>query len=203
MQVLIHDNPQSVTDAQLARLLQMVSAQRREKALRYKFKSGRVQSVLVYHLLRQGLSRCYAIDEHPRLDFIAHGKPVLADYPDIHFNISHCKRGVACALDHRPVGIDIEVIGDALDMAVCRHCFNDAETADILQAPSPPERFTVWWTRKEAYLKLTGEGLTDNLPALFDGGAAARVKFDTHVLADKGFVYTTCQRITDDNHSNT
>ena len=195
MHVLIHDNPQSVTDTELNLLLEGVSAERREKAMRYKFKSGRVQSVLVYRLLQQGLRQWYGIEEQPRLTFIAHDKPVLADYPDIHFNLSHCKRGVACALDDRPVGIDIEEIGDCLDLAVCRHCFNAEEIADIQQSGSPATRFAVWWTRKEAYLKLTGEGLTDNLPGLFDGDVTAGVKFDTQVNAEKGFVCTTCQRI--------
>ncbi len=36
------------------------------------------------------------------------GKPYLKDYPSIHYNISHTKGAIVCAIASNPIGIDIE-----------------------------------------------------------------------------------------------
>jgi hypothetical protein len=44
-----------------------------------------------------------------------------------------------------------------------------------------------------AALKLTGEGINDDLPSLFISNTLNYMMFDTIVRKDKGFVYTVCK----------
>ena len=84
---------------------------------------------------------------------------VLRDCPDLHFSLSHSGNAVLCALDRHPVGADIEMIRRRSPEHLLS-VFSDRERASIEQAASPELCFTRLWTRKESYLKLTGEGLT-------------------------------------------
>ena len=172
--------------------LEAVSPQRREYALRYRMESDRRLSLAVYLLLAEGLEKEYGITGPLTFGFGYHGKPFLPGHPDIHFNLSHCGRAAMCAVSDAPVGCDIESVVESLDMDLCRRCFNEQETDFILRSDSPCLAFTELWTRKEAYLKLTGEGLMDDLPALFDSPATRRITFNTCVAPDRSYVYTVC-----------
>lgn len=89
-----------------------------------------------------------------------HGKPYLVNSPDYHFNISHTRNALAVAACDLPVGIDIEKCREA-DQAVAYRVFNSEECAYIYSnEPGINLRFCEVWTRKEAYLKWTGEGWT-------------------------------------------
>ena len=193
MKLYLHDHPASVTADELARDLLTLPSWRRQKALSFRFLIDRVLCTKAYLLLRQGLRECYGIDGNPEFAYIGHDNPVLKDYPDIHFNISHCRRGLLVVLDDHPIGCDIEEIETSLDMNLCHHCYNNREIAEIVASAAPLVSFTTFWTRKEAVLKLTGEGIDDNLPALFDGDLMERVRFQTVVDHDNAFVYTVCQ----------
>jgi len=45
-----------------------------------------------------------------RLGYGDYGKPYLMDWPEIHFSISHCKKGCGVMVADHPVGMDLEVI---------------------------------------------------------------------------------------------
>ena len=179
----------------LEKALEGVSPQRRDKALRFRFELDRRLSVAVYLLLCEGLEKEYGLTGLPEFVSGYHGKPALKDHPDIHFNLSHCPRAALCVIDDAPVGCDVECVPSGLDMDVCRRCFNEEELAGIAGSDDPQLAFTRLWTRKEAFLKLTGEGLTDDLPALFRSPQAQEIGFCTYVAADRSYVYTVCQRM--------
>ena len=174
------------------RALEAVSPQRRDLALRYRFELDRRLSLAVYLLLCEGLKKEYGITEPPVFVFGPHGKPMLKDYPGIHFNLSHCRRAALCVVDDVPVGCDVECVPDKLDRDICRRCCNEEEMAGIQGSDHPPVAFARLWSRKEAFLKLTGEGLTDHLPALFSSFPADNVSFRTYTAADQSYVYTVC-----------
>jgi 4'-phosphopantetheinyl transferase len=102
-----------------------------------------------------------------RFDYNAYGKPELraaADGSRLRFNLSHAA-GVAlyCVADGRRVGVDVEYVREgAAYEEIAGHFFSERERASL--AALPPEAraraFFNCWTRKEAYIKARGEGLS-------------------------------------------
>ena len=82
------------------------------------------------------------------------------------FNVSHSKNFlcIATALG-RDIGIDIEVVNPNLDfLAISQACL-DREDNEQVRCSSPHERGLVFhrlWTRKEAFAKMRGHGVTSN-----------------------------------------
>lgn len=93
-----------------------------------------------------------------------HGKPALQDWPDLGFNLSHAHVLALCAVAlGRTVGVDIEYRRRLIDEdAIARRFFASEEYA--VYASLPPEQrasgFFNAWTRKEAFIKAIGDGLS-------------------------------------------
>lgn len=91
----------------------------------------------------------------------ANKKPAIAG---LHFNTSHSKNAVAIAVSATPIGVDIEYCNKDFDYAdLLDHCFSKEERLFIASSSDPRHTFYVLWTRKEALLKATGEGLAEDL----------------------------------------
>jgi 4'-phosphopantetheinyl transferase len=97
----------------------------------------------------------------------AKGKPELSlpqNSPKVQFNLSHSEdlALLAVTLQHR-VGVDIEFIKHDLAIdEIATRCFSEVEIK-ILRALPQAERtksFYSWWTRKEAFIKAIGKGLS-------------------------------------------
>ncbi len=95
------------------------------------------------------------------------------------FNLSHSAQHglLAVHAGGLPLGVDLEVARpfERAARIAARH-FNAAEAAAVAAAPEGPEREAVFfrtWTRKEAYLKLTGLGLPGGLACVETGTEAA------------------------------
>lgn len=146
----------------LVAALQAVSAERRAYALRYKHELGQRQCVAAYLLLQRALQQQYGIEGDLQFAIGEHGKPSLVGHPGIHFNISHCREAVACAVSDSPVGIDIESTRRYSPMLL-DYTMNADERHQVTSAARPDEAFIRLWTMKEAVLKLTGEGISRDL----------------------------------------
>jgi 4'-phosphopantetheinyl transferase len=148
-----------------------LSADERTRASAFRFQRDRTRFVVRRAVLRELLGAQLGV-EPARLAFVygQHGKPSLAapfDRSNLSFNLSHSDDLALFALaSGRPVGVDVESIRPISDVAdLVRRYFSRAENAAIDELP-PAERHQAFfnaWTRKEAYLKATGEGLIDNL----------------------------------------
>ncbi|KQM78523.1 hypothetical protein ASE74_13555 [Pedobacter sp. Leaf216] len=91
----------------------------------------------------------------------ANKKPSTAG---IEFNISHSAQYIMIAMSENPIGIDVEHIDHPVDVGqLIPYCFCTAEEEFIMLSEDQKESFFTLWTRKEALLKATGEGLIDNL----------------------------------------
>lgn len=163
----INDRLYELSASELEQAIGLLPAWRRDIVLRYTHELGRRQGLLAYQLLCRGLRKDFGIDDMPRFAYGEHGKPFLPDYPALHFNLSHCKGAVACAISTNPVGVDIETYRPVKE-SIVGYSMNEAEAQRIRQDSRPERAFTILWTQKEALVKLTGEGLGHQLPTLLE-----------------------------------
>ncbi len=149
---------QKLNDDQFERLVGFMPTSRLEKFGKYKFRKDKELALLSYGLLCYALKAEHGIDPPIELLYEKYGKPYLANNKDVHFNISHCKLGVACILSDSPCGIDIEEIrpyNEALAKKVC----SESELALLEQSDNKPLDFCKIWTCKESILKRNGTGI--------------------------------------------
>jgi 4'-phosphopantetheinyl transferase len=157
------------------------------------------QREMSLYLLRLALFRSYGIVIDPS-DIIRnrHGKPYLRDYPGIHFNISHCRGGVAVSVDACRTGIDIENIRD-FQRSTAAKILSDDEYAALLASDDQDKLFFKFWTLKESYVKALGIGMGFPLNGIcFSVGPDAQVSCSRKIgrfrLLDieSGFVTAIC-----------
>lgn len=207
IRVVLFDDMSQCTDDEVERLLPLVSAQRREVALRYKFTFGRFTCLKSYVMLQQLVQEALAETDERWLplqeqlkewngNFVynEHDKPFLQNasgerIEGVDFNISHCKNAIAVVLSDRPVGIDVESFRHAED-ALLRRTMNSREQEEVRAAADPAEAFTSLWTRKEAVLKLRGTGLVDDLHSVLLPNPGLPVTLRTTVNREKQYVWT-------------
>lgn len=178
--VSIFDNMTQVTESEVQKMLALVDEQRRVEALRYKFLRGQFEHLKTWLMLVEMLKSMGVTDFE--LQYNEHGKPSLLHYPDIHFNISHCKNGLAVVVDDKPIGIDIESFREPTP-ALVQKTMNETEAAQIHST----EDFIRFWTMKEAVLKLRGTGIVDDLHTVLDGKG---YRLETQVNREKQYVVT-------------
>lgn len=179
-----------INDFDLESALLELSDQRREQALRFKYEQGRRTCVLAYLLLKRALREEYGITENPIFEYGEHGKPFIVGHPEIFFNLSHCREAVACAVSNRPIGIDVESVRQFKESLV-RYTMNEREVAQIMEAERPDVAFIRLWTMKEARLKLTGEGISNDLKTVLD--EAVKKQYTTVECLQQGYIYTVCR----------
>lgn len=86
-----------------------------------------------------------------------HGK-VRAE--GIELSVSHSGDWVGLAIGTAPVGLDVEQLNPALEVdGVARMSLAPEELAELAKAADKPWAFARYWTRKEALLKATGDGI--------------------------------------------
>lgn len=161
----VFDEIHELDDAFPARCIPYLSDQRREKAFSYRFPIDRKLSVTAYLLLRLALRENYGIDEPVVFAHGRNGKPFLRDYPQVHFNVSHCRSAVVCAVSDGAVGVDAEEIFAVSDELAVR-VLTEKEYAAFKAADNPSVLFCEYWTIKESWLKKTGQGIGVDLTAV-------------------------------------
>lgn len=156
--IYLFEQPNLITDKFVEEFLPNMPAERQNKALKYSNAIDRNMCVAGYWLLCHGLRNEYGISEYPQFSYNDYGKPSLTDFPHIHFNISHCKTGIACAISQNEVGIDIQDVQPYNPLVAERVC--TAEEMEMLNNHSYPEHtFCKWWAIKESHLKFFGASL--------------------------------------------
>jgi 4'-phosphopantetheinyl transferase len=195
MRIEFFHNPASVTPEELEAELALLPQWRRSKALGLKNFTNRVLCVKAFLLLARILREDYALGEVPQFVYGGHGKPSLEAHGDIHFNISHCRRGAMCVVDTHEVGCDMECSDRAVRANVLARCMNDAERRAVESAADPRLEFARLWTRKEAVCKCTGKGLDDGLPSVLLPERMAGFGITTCVAGDCGIVYSVCRKL--------
>jgi 4'-phosphopantetheinyl transferase len=165
MTVYLFDRMDEFSDELFRRSLRLLPAERQKKVTAYRQKIDQKLSVLGYVLLNYGIKSEYGVSGAIQFSYSERGKPFLIDYPQIHFNISHCKKGVICAVHHSAVGVDIETV-ENYDPELAGHVCNENELKLINESDNKALTFTKIWTKKESLLKKTGIGLSDHLKTI-------------------------------------
>ena len=154
------------------RFLPGLSEDRKAAILSMTNGSAQVRSVLAELLLRHALREEYGLKDLPRIEIGEKGKPFFPDLPDLHFNLSHCKTAVVCALDSSPVGVDVQEVrflrrnGTMPSAPSVYRILSEKERAWVEAGQTPDEhdrRFTAVWTCKEAWGKALGVGFLYDL----------------------------------------
>ena len=145
---------------------------RQDKCNRYRQDADKKSCILSYLLLSEGLREQYGISGHVEFTCNERGKPYLKGYPHIFFSVSHCKKGVACAVADFEIGIDMQDMRP-FDIAVAKRVCSQKELRQLADAENPARGFCSMWTRKESYAKARGIGIADILK---------------HDLDDTGFI---------------
>lgn len=97
-----------------------------------------------------------------------HGRPTLLDpAPAPHFSLSHSQGMILIGVSTLRLGVDVQCTPTAECVDLCLHALHPAESHDIERhrAEHRPTAFARLWTRKEAYLKGLGTGITRSLAA--------------------------------------
>jgi 4'-phosphopantetheinyl transferase len=149
-------------------LAQLLSADERAQAERYRFARDRTRHVVAHGALRCILSRYLGLGP-AQLQFGSSvtGKPYLASDVcalDLRFNLAHSRDLALLVIAlGREVGADIELTSTPMDLlSAARTAFAPQELDDLITLPEAQRRqaFFRIWTCKEAYLKATGAGLS-------------------------------------------
>lgn len=172
-------------DFDLATELAALPAARREHALGYLREHDRRLSVAVYRLLKRGLAADFGFRQVPEIAVDARGKPFFVAVRGLYFSFSHCERAAACAIAERPVGVDIEIIGE-VDHDVARRVLSAAEYTRVMASAEREVEFARLWTMKEALLKCRGTGIDEvALKSVLSGVDSNR--FELRVNREAGY----------------
>jgi 4'-phosphopantetheinyl transferase len=146
-----------------------LSVPERRRAERFHFDRDRCHFVIARGILRNILSR-YLRSTPAQISFTynQYGKPALSATKDgLHFNVSHSHGAALYAFTRAcQLGIDLELLRDDFaSLEIARRFFSAAEVSVLRsqQASQQTQAFFNCWTRKEAYIKALGEGLSHPL----------------------------------------
>ncbi len=152
----------------IQRLHHILIADEQKRAGRFHFQKDRDRFIVAHGVLRAILS-CYLGVEPGQLCFCynPYGKPALTKEfggERVRFNMAHSRGLAIYALTcGREIGIDLEYVrADLADGQIAECFFSHREVAMLRAVPKnlQKEAFFNCWTRKEAYVKARGEGLS-------------------------------------------
>ncbi len=165
---------------------------RRLRADKYRFREDRIRSLGAGLLLRYvtGLS-----DED--MAYESAGKPYFPEHPELAFSLSHAGMLAALVVSQRRCGIDTEEYREEKESfrLIAEKFFTEEERNEVYvgeagnasQKAFDASAFARIWTRKEAYVKMTGEGI---------GGlrrTAERPCFFPELPAPEGYALSLCR----------
>ena len=144
-----------------------LSFDEKDKSRRYRFQHSRNDYVITRGTLRHLLGRY--LNKDPRtiqFTYNPFGKPSLANptLKGITFNVSHSNEYALVGFTvKKEIGIDVEYIRpETLNERVAESFFSNKEAKMLSELPRELQVYGFFncWTRKEAYIKAKGEGLT-------------------------------------------
>lgn len=152
----------------ISKFTQALSNAERNRSTRFYFDSDRARYIIVHGILRSILG-WYSDLELSQLQFYRgkNGKPAISKHhcnKDIRFNLSYSENIALYALTLcHEIGIDVEMMHDIPEMEqIAKRYFSVNEYSIYRSLPERKKKevFYIYWTRKEAFCKATGDGLS-------------------------------------------
>ena len=165
----LHLAPLDGSDALEERYRLLLSEDERQRASRFYRAIDRKHFVVARGTLRRLLAGRLKCDAGAiRFAYGEHGKPALAgDSSQLSFNVSHSHGWALYGIsDGAPIGVDIEKIRPGIcETTIPEQFFSEQECATLRSLPLEvqAEAFFNCWTRKEAFVKANGMGLSYDL----------------------------------------
>jgi 4'-phosphopantetheinyl transferase len=146
----------------------ILSSDELARAGQFRFERDQNRFIVARGMLRKILGHYLGMNPHKlRFEYTPNGKPILATnagYNTLHFNLSHSNAFALIAVTRgRNIGIDIEHIRDDVDAGqIARRFFSQEEISALerIHKDKQSEVFFQYWTRKEAFLKAMGDGVS-------------------------------------------
>lgn len=159
------------TQGEVTSFQRLLSPDELERAARFRFENNRADYMVSRGTLRYLLGLYLSTPgEDVRFDYSAYGRPSLREESSgrtLQFNISHSGEIVLLAFAvRRRIGVDVEKIRrDFSTSEIAERFFSTAEcdSLRLLPVEQRHEAFFRCWTRKEAFIKALGEGLSHPL----------------------------------------
>lgn len=154
--------------SQIPDLHLLLNVEEAKKAAQFYFEKDRRRFIVTHGLLRKLLAG-YTNIPAAQLNFHhnAYGKPELSDQPQkatLHFNLSHSHELIVYAFTYAgDIGVDIEYMRADIEYEqLTRRYFSPFENVELRRLPLSQcqQAFFNCWTRKEAYIKARGLGLS-------------------------------------------
>jgi 4'-phosphopantetheinyl transferase len=154
----------------VADFLGLLSEDEAARADKFRFEKGRNEFTITRGVLRTLIGSFIGVaPAELRFSYSAHGKPQLeGDFRNrLEFNVSHSEgMAVVCFARQSRLGVDIEKVRlDFEHQRIAERFFSDHEREQLrnLSPEEIPYAFFRCWTRKEAFIKALGEGLSHPL----------------------------------------
>jgi 4'-phosphopantetheinyl transferase len=159
----------SLPQADIQKAEQVMSSDEKDRAQRIPSRKHRRRWVVSRFALRDILARyCAAAPHEITFRYGPNGKPEVA--PDesvgpVRFSLSHSEELAVYAIAAEPLGVDLERHRPLPVEELASRFLSDVEAAAVAreQGEARSELFITCWTRKEAYLKAIGVGLSGSL----------------------------------------
>lgn len=135
-----------------------------QRASRFHFEKDRDRYIIAHASVRDIVSRyLQCAPDYLKFSANEYGKPFLPEQ-DVEFNLSHSSDFALIAVTRgRNVGIDIELVRENTELEnLANRFFSPREISELMALPSDQRAhgFFNCWTRKEAYIKAQGLGLS-------------------------------------------
>ncbi len=156
------------TQEKILELRKILSSDESARADRFYFDRDRNRFIVGRVMLRKILGRYLEIaPEKLVFGYGSHGKPKIENSP-FFFNLSNSSDLALCGVTYqKEIGIDVEYLLRELKdaEAIAKRFFSAKESAEFLSLPLEERQLAFFrcWTRKEAYIKAIGDGLSYSL----------------------------------------
>lgn len=161
----------NLSDAEYGKWYSLMSEDKKRRVDRFRCEDDKKRTVAGEMLARKAVAEwCDIAEESIVFDKREYGKPFAVGL-NVEFNISHSENMVVCAVDEKPVGVDVELIRP-IDLGIAKRICTENELLYLFGHVPVEEgfscvpnrdilmRFYEIWTAKEAYGKCSGTGVS-------------------------------------------